>query len=126
MTLKELEEFCNGLGFDGKIGQMFENTLYCDLGYEYDGPTVIYAPPGNENVYIAEDLKMKLSKDKHYKYEYDTIEDRCRYDDDMTIIYPQYKLKDTEAVKKAIYALKKEWKECLTKMRIRKAKSDFH
>ena len=32
MTLKELEEFCNGLGFDGKIGQCFENALYCDLG----------------------------------------------------------------------------------------------
>ena len=123
MTLKELEEFCNGLGFDGKIGQMYENTLYCDLGNDYYGPTVIYAPPGNENVYIAEDLIMKLSKDKHYKYEYVTNE--CGYEDDMTIIYPQYKLKDTEAVQKAIYALKKEWKECLTKMRIRKAKSDF-
>ena len=56
MTLKELEEFCNGLGFDGKIGQMFKDSLYCDLGYDYDGPTVIYAPPGNEYVYIAEDL----------------------------------------------------------------------
>lgn len=125
MTLKELEEFCNGLGFDGKIGQMFENTLYCDLGNDYDGPTVIYAPPGNENVYIAEDLIMKLSKDKHYKYEYVTNESKCGYEDDMTIIYPQYKLKDTEVVQKAIYSLKKEWKECLTKMRIRKAKSDF-
>lgn len=125
MTLKELEEFCNGLGFDGKIGQMFENTLYCDLGNEYDGPTVIYAPPGNENVYIAEDLIMKLSKDKHYKYEYVTNDGECGYEDDMTIIYPQYKLKDTETVQKAIYSLKKEWKECLTKMRIRKAKSDF-
>lgn len=120
MTLKELEEFCNGLGFDGKISEMFENTLYCDLGNDYDGPTVIYAPPGNENVYIAEDLIMKLSKDKHYKYEYVTNEGEC--EDDMTIIYPQYKLKDTEAVQKAIYDLKKEWKECLTKMRIRKAK----
>ena len=128
MTLKEFEEFCNGLGFDGKIGQMFENTLYCDLGNDYDGPTVIYTPPGtpgNENVYIAEDLIMKLSKDKHYKYEYVTNDGECGYEDDMTIIYPQYKLKDTEAVQKAIYALKKEWKECLTKMRIRKAKSDF-
>lgn len=127
MTLKELEEFCNGLGFDGKIGQCcgIENALYCDLGYEYDGPTVIYAPPGNEYVYIAEDLIMKLSKDKHYKYEYVTNDGDCGYEDDMTIIYHQYKLKDTEAVQKAIYALKQEWKECLTKIRIRKAKSDF-
>lgn len=125
MTLKELEEFCNGLGFDGKIGQMFKNSLYCDLGEEYDGPTVIYSPPGNEYVYIAEDMIMKLSKDNHYKYEYVTNDGECGYDDDMTIIYPQYKLKDTEAVQKAIYALKQEWKECLTKIRIRKAKSDF-
>lgn len=52
MTFKELEEFCNGLGFDGKIGQCcgIENALYCDLGNDYDGPTVIYAPPGNEYV----------------------------------------------------------------------------
>ena len=127
MTLKELEEFCNGLGFDGKIGKCcgIENALYCDLGYEYDGPTVIYAPPGEEYVYIAEDLTMKLSKNKHYIYEYDSIEGGTEYEDDMTIIYPQYKLKDTEAVQKAIYALKHEWKECLTKIRIRKAKSDF-
>jgi hypothetical protein len=127
MTLKELEEFCNGLGFDGKIGQCcgIENALYCDLGNDYDGPTVIYAPPGNEYVYIAEDLIMKLSKDKHYKYEYVTNDGDCGYEDDMTIIYRQYKLKDTEAVQKAIYALKQEWKECLTKIRIRKAKSDF-
>lgn len=125
MTLKELEEFCNGLGFDGKIGQMFKDSLYCDLGYDYDGPTVIYAPPGNEYVYIAEDLRMTKSKDKHYKYEYVTNGGECGYEDDMTIIYPQYKLKDTEAVQKAIYDLKHEWKECLTKIRIRKAKSDF-
>ena len=125
MTLKELEEFCNGLGFDGKIGQMFKDSLYCDLVYDYDGPTVIYAPPGHEYVYIAEDLIMKLSKDKHYKYEYVTNDGDCGYDDDMTVIYRQYKLKDTEAVQKAIYALKQEWKVCLTKIRIRKAKSDF-
>ena len=50
MTLKELEEFCNGLGFDGEIGQCFENALYCDLGNDYDGPTVIYAPTGEEYV----------------------------------------------------------------------------
>ena len=127
MTLKELEEFCNGLGFEGKIGQCcgIENALYCDLGSDYDGPTVIYAPPGSENVYIAEYLTMKNSKDKHYKYEYDSIESGSKYEDDMTIIYPQYKLKDTEAVQKAIYTLKHEWKECLTKIRIRKAKSDF-
>ena len=127
MTLKELEEFCNGLGFDGKIGQScgIENALYCDLGNDYDGPTVIYAPPGNDYVYEAEDLIIKLSKDKHYKYEYVTNDSECGYEDDMTIIYPQYKLKDTEAVQKAIYALKQEWKECLTKIRIRKAKSDF-
>ncbi len=127
MTLKELEELCNGLGFDGKIGQCcgIENALYCDLGSYYDGPTVIYAPPGNEYVFIAEDLKMKLSKDKHYKYEYVTNDGECGYEDDMTVIYHQYKLKDTEAVQKAIYALKQEWKECLNKIRIRKAKSDF-
>ena len=125
MTLKELEEFCNGLGFDGEIGQCFENALYCDLGNDYDGPTVIYAPPGNEYVYIAEDLIMKLSKDNHYKYEYVTNDGECGYEDDMTIIYHQYKLKDTEAVQKAIYALKQEWKECLTKIRMRKAKNDF-
>lgn len=127
MTLKELEEFCNGLGFDGKIGQCcgIDGALFCDLGYEYDGPTVIYSPPGEEYVYIAEDLIMKLSKDKHYKYEYVTNDGECGYEDDMTIIYHQYKLKDTEAVQKAIYALKQEWKECLTKIRIRKAKSDF-
>lgn len=127
MTLKELEEFCNGLGFDGKIGQCcgLKNALYCDLGSDYDGSTVIYAPPNSENVYIAEDLIMKLSKYKHYKYEYDTIEDGSKFEDDMTIIYPEYKLNDTEAVQKAIYALKQKWKECLTKIRIRKAKSDF-
>ena len=127
MTLKELEEFCNGFGFYGKIGQCcgIENALYCDLGNDYDVPTVIYAPPGNDYVYVAEDLIIKLSKDKHYKYEYDSIEGRTEFEDDMTIIYPQYKLKDTEAVQKAIHALKKEWKECLTKIRIRKAKSDF-
>lgn len=124
MTLKELEEFCNGFGFDGKIGQMFKNSLYCDLGSDYDGPTVIYAP-GGENVYIAEDMTMKLSKDKHYKYEYVTNDSEYGYEDDMTIIYPQYKLKDTEEVQKAIYSLKQKWKECLTKIRIRKAKSDF-
>ncbi len=127
MTLKELEEFCNGLGFEGKIGQCcgIDGALYCDLGYEYDGPTVIYSPPGCENVYIAENLIMKKSKNKHYLYEYDSIEGGTEFEDDMTIIYPQYKLKDTEAVQKAIYALKHEWKECLTKIRIRKAKSDF-
>ena len=48
-----------------------------------------------------------MSKDKHYKYEYDSIEGRTEFEDDMTIIYPQYKLKDTEAVQKAIHALKK-------------------
>jgi len=36
-----------------------------------------------------------------------------------------YELKNTEAVQKAIYALKHEWKECLTKIRIRKAINDF-
>lgn len=125
MTQKELEEFCNGLGFDGKIGQCcgIEDALYCDLGMDYDGPTLIYAPPGEENVYIAEDItSFRLSRDKDYKYEYTTNDGE---DGDMTVIYPQYKLKDTEAVKKAIYSLKQEWKECLNKIRIRKAKSDF-
>ena len=125
MTLKELEEFCNGLGFDGKIGQCcgIENALYCDLGSDYDGPTLIYAPPGQVNVYIAEDItSMRLSKDKDFKYEYKT---NGGEDGDMTVIYPQYKLKDTEAVQKAIYTLKQEWKEGLTKIRVRKAKSDF-
>ena len=112
MTLKELEEFCNGLGFDGKIGQCcgIENALYCDLGNDYDGPTVIYAPPGNEYVYIAEDLIMKLSKDKHYKYEYVTNDGDCGYEDDMTIIYRQYKLKDTEAVQKSNLCFKTRMK----------------
>ena len=43
MTLKELEEFCNGLGFDGKISQCcgIENALYCDLRSDYDVLTVI-------------------------------------------------------------------------------------
>lgn len=125
MTLKELEEFCNGLGFDGKIGQCcgIEDALYCDLGSDYDGPTLIYAPPGQVNVYIAEDItSMRLSKDKDFKYEYQT---NGGEDGDMTVIYPQYKLKDTEAVQKAISVLKQEWKEGLTKIRIRKAKSDF-
>lgn len=125
MTLKELEEFCNGLGFDGKIGQCcgIEDALYCDLGTDYDGPTLIYAPPGQVNVYIAEDItSMRLSKDKDFKYEYKT---NGGEDGDMTVIYPQYKLKDTEAVQKAIYTLKQEWKEGLTKIRVRKAKSDF-
>lgn len=107
MTLKELEEFCNRLGFYGKISQIIENTLYCDLGNEYYGPTVIYAPSGNEYVYVAKDLKMKFSKDKHYKYEYVTNYGECGHKTDMTIIYHQYKLKDTEAVQKAIHALKK-------------------
>ena len=125
MTLKELEEFCNGLGFDGKIGQCcgIEDALYCDLGSDYDGPTLIYAPPGQVNVYIAEDItSFRLSKDKDFKYEYQT---NGGEDGDMTVIYPQYKLKDTEAVQKAISALKQEWKEGLTKIRMRKAKSDF-
>lgn len=125
MTLKELEEFCNGLGFDGKIGQCcgIEDALYCDLGSDYDGPTLIYAPPGQVNVYIAEDItSFRLSKDKDFKYEYQT---NGGEDGDMTVIYPQYKLKDTEAVQKAISVLKQEWKEGLTKIRIRKAKSDF-
>lgn len=122
MTMKELEEFCNGLGFDGKISQTFVDALYCDLGAGYFGPTLIYAPPGNKYVYIAEDMTMKLSKDKRYKYEYKTNDVE---EDDMTVIYPEYKLKDTESVQKAIYALKQEWKECLNKIRIRQAKSDF-
>lgn len=122
MTLKELEEFCNGFGFAGKIHQTCVNALYCDLGADYDGPTLIYAPPGNKYVYVAEDMTMKLSKDTHYKYEYETNGDE---DGDMTEIYTEYELKDTEAVQKAIYALKHEWKECLTKIRIRKAINDF-
>ena len=124
MTLEELEQFCNGLGFDGKIGGCcgIKDALYCDLGSDYEGPTLIYSPPNSENVYIAEDMTMKLSKDKHYKYEYET---NGGEDGDMTIIYPRYKLKDTEEVQKAIYALKHEWKKCLTKVRMRKAKNDF-
>lgn len=120
MTLKELEEFCNGLGFDGKISQTVINALYCDLGADYVGPTIIYAPPGNKYVYIAEDMTMKLSKAAHYKYETNGGEHG-----DMTVIYPEYELKDTEAVQKAIYSLKHVWKECLNKTRIRQAKSDF-
>lgn len=65
---------------------------------------------------------MKLSRDKHYKYVYET---NGGEDGDMTVIYPQYKLKNTEEVQKAIYALKHGWKQCLTKVRMRKAKSDF-
>ena len=124
MTMKELEQFCIGLGFNGKIGARcgIPDALYCDLGPDYDGPTVIYAPPGDENVYIAEDMTMKLSKIKPYKYEYDT---NGGEDGDMTVIYRQYKLKNNEEVQNAIYALKYEWKECLTKIRIKKAKSDF-
>lgn len=124
MTMEELEQFCNGLGFDGKIGQCcgIEGALYCDLGEDYDGPTLIYAPPDNENVYIAKDMTMKLSRDKYYKYEYET---NGGVEGDMRIIYPQYKLKDTAAVQNAIYTLKHEWKKCLTKVRMRKAKSDF-
>lgn len=66
MTLKELEEFCNGLGFDEKIGQCgdIENALYCDLGNDYDGLTVIYAPPGNEYVYRTWQVKTFLLRYK--------------------------------------------------------------
>lgn len=126
MTQAELVTLCKSLGFCGEPDRCVSGSYYANLNPEkYTGPTVIYAPPGNEYVFIAEDLKMKLSKDKHYKYEYVTNDGECGYEDDMTIIYRQYKLKDTEAVQKAIYALKQEWKECLNKIRIRKAKSDF-
>lgn len=122
MTLKELEEFCNGLGFDGKIRQNIfirKNTLYCDLGHDYYGPTIIYFPGDGGYVYVAKDMTMKLSKDKQHKYLYEIN------GDGDGVFYHQYKIKDTEAVQKAIYALKHEWKECLTKIRIIKAINDF-
>ena len=130
MTQAELVTLCKSLGFCGEPDRCVRGSYYANLNPEkYTGPTLIYQPVDDTNVYISP--RVHIMKKPHffagnYKiYAYEGVKDSSeRYS--MKEKYPKYSLNDDEQIKKALFDLQKQWKSELNKIREEEIQGDFN
>ena len=130
MTQAELVTLCKSLGFCGEPGECVIGSYYANLNNEvYTGPTLIYQPVEDSNVYICPEIH--IAKRPHffggiYKlYVYEVVNDTSAETYSMKEKYPKYALSDDEQIKKALFDLQKQWKSEMNKIREEEIKGDF-
>ena len=130
MTQAELVTLCKSLGFCGEPGECVIGSYYANLNNEvYTGPTLIYQPVEDSNVYICPEIH--IAKRPHffggiYKlYVYEGVNDTSAETYSMKEKYPKYALSDDEQIKKALFDLQKQWKSEMNKIREEEIKGDF-
>lgn len=128
MTQAELVTLCKSLGFCGEPGECVIGSYYANLNNEvYTGPTLIYQPVEDSNVYICPEIH--IAKRPHFfggiykMYSYEGVNDTLYAS--MKEKYPKYSLNDDEQIKEALVNLQKQWKSELNKIREDEIKGDF-
>lgn len=131
MTQAELVTLCKSLGFCGEPNRCVKGSYYANLNNEvYTGPTLIYQPVEDPNVYISPEIH--IAKRPHffggiYKlYAYEGVREPSKTFSSMKIKYPKYNLNDDEQIKKALVELQKQWKSELNKIREEELQGDFN
>lgn len=129
MTQAELVTLCKSLGFCGEPGECVKGSYYANLNNEvYTGPTLIYQPVEDSNVYICPEIhiakKPHLFAGIHKMYAYEGVNDTLYAS--MKEKYPKYSLNDDEQIKKALVELQKQWKCELNKIREEEIEGDFN
>ncbi len=131
MTQAELVTLCKSLGFCGEPNRCVKGSYYANLNNEvYTGPTLIYQPVEDPNVYICPEIH--IAKRPHffggiYKlYAYEGVKEPSKTFSSMKIKYPKYNLNDDEQIKKALFDLQKQWKSELNKIREEEIQGDFN
>ena len=129
MTQAELVTLCKSLGFCGEPGECVIGSYYANLNPEkYTGPTLIYQPVEDSNVYICPEIhiakKPHLFAGIHKMYSYEGVNDTLYAS--MKEKYPKYSLNDDEQIKKALVDLQKQWKCELNKIREEEIEGDFN
>lgn len=129
MTQAELVTLCKSLGFCGEPGECVIGSYYANLNNEvYTGPTLIYQPVEDSNVYICPEIH--IAKRPHFfggiykMYSYEGVNDTLYAS--MKEKYPKYSLNDDEQIKEALVNLQKQWKSELNKIREDEIKGDFN
>lgn len=130
MTQAELVTLCKSLGFCGEPDRCVRGSYYANLNPEiYTGPTLIYQPVEDPNVYICP--RIRISKRPHFlggifkTYAYEGVKNPSEVSYSMKIKYPKYNLSDDEQIKKALFDLQKQWKNELNRIREEEIKGDF-
>ena len=131
MTQTELVTLCKSLGFCGEPDKCVIGSYYANLNPEkYTGPTLIYQPVDDQNVYISPSIhimkKTHFFVAGHKIYAYEGVEDPSSESYSMREKYPKYDLSEDERIKKALFDLKKQWKDELNKIREEDIKGDFN
>ena len=131
MTQSELVTLCKSLGFCGEPGICVKGSYYANLNPEkYTGPTLIYQPVDDQNVYISPSIhimkKPHFFVGGHKIYAYEGVEDPSSESHSMREIYPKYDLSEDERIKKALFDLQKQWKDELNKIREEEIQGDFN
>lgn len=131
MTQAELVTLCKSLGFCDEPGRCVKGSYYANLNHEkYTGPTLIYQPVDDPNVYICPVIH--IEKKPHIYggflklYAYDGViksPDSRRIS--MKEKYSKYDLNDDEQIKKALVDLQKQWKSELNRIKEEEIKGDF-
>lgn len=131
MTQAELVTLCKSLGFCGEPDRCVKGSYYADLNHEkYTGPTLIYQPVEDPNVYICPVIH--IAKRPHFfgglfkLYAYEGVNDPSVAVYSMREKYPRYSLSDDEQIKKALFDLQKQWKSELNRIREEEIEGDFN
>ena len=132
MTQAELVTLCKSLGFSGEPGRCVKGSYYANLNPEkYTGPTLIYQPVDDPNVYICP--RVHIMKKPHFFagvhkiYAYEGVNRPHSSETySMKERYPKYSLNDDEQIKKALVDLQKQWKDELNKIREEEIEGDFN
>ena len=131
MTQAELVTLCKSLGFCGEPDRCVKGSYYANLNPEkYTGPTLIYQPVEDPNVYICP--RIHIMKKPHFfcgihkLYAYEGVKEPKSETYSMKEKYPKYNLSDDEQIKKALVDLQKQWKSELNKIREKEIQGDFN
>lgn len=130
MTQAELVTLCKSLGFCGEPGRCVRDSYYANLNPEkYTGPTLIYQPVEDPNVYICPVIH--IAKRPHFfagihkLYAYEGVKSPNTRLHSMKEKYPKYDLNDDEQIKKALVDLQKQWKSELNRIKEEEINGDF-
>lgn len=125
MTVDELKQYCEGLGF---VTVLEHRALYGILNDTvYTGPTLIYYPFDEQNVYITPELH--IEKYPYYSgnikyYYYGNSDPRDAYYS-LQDKYTLFNINEDEKIKDALNKLNCLFKEGMIKLRETELKEDF-
>lgn len=122
MTQAELVTLCKSLGFCDEPGRSVNGSYYANLNHKkYTGPTLIYQPVDDPNVYICPvihiEKKPHFFAGIHKLYAYEGVKSTDSILLSMKEKYPKYDLNDDEQIKKALVDLQKQWKSELNRIK---------